>query len=385
MPKTRIVGEATYDLPHLGASSLVSRFPRLVALAWHTRKNVLTAQQVTAFSSNKAWWRCIHVKDHPAYEMTIGQRTQSWIKKTDSQGCVSCMIASRRKDKYAPLSDLLRREWLTEHNNHIRAELVNALSTGRYFWRCSRNNEHIFYARVVDRHKHNQGCPVCCQDEKLDLRANKWLEKLFDTNKNRGYDTRAIPLFHNVAWRCQKVARHIWNESTFDLLQYKDCPQCAPRDVVDLNEHRPLLEEFDIEENEGVNPVCIKRTQSASWHCIRHKRNFIAQVDHRLVGKSCPYCTNRRLCDENSIAGHDLLVASWDEQGNGDLDPAQIKATGRQARSQKYSWRCARCPNTWHETCFSILRKGMALCPDCRKQRFDESEQNILLNFGDVI
>lgn len=238
---------------------------------------------------------------------------------------------------------------------------------------------------VIDRQKYEQGCPVCCPDEKVDLRAHKWLERLFDTNKNRGYDTRAIPLFHRVAWRCQRVAKHIWTESAEELLQYKDCPQCVPRNVVDLEDHKALLLEFDIEENEGLNPHCIKRTQRASWHCARHKRNHIAQVDDRLVGKSCPYCTNRQLCDENSIAGQDILIAAWNEQGNGELDPAQIKATGRHARSKQYSWRCARCPNTWSETCFSLLRKGIVLCPDCRQERFDETELNIHPKSVDVI
>ncbi len=297
--------------------------------------------------------------------MVVSQRTHSWIMKTEPQGCASCASQSAIRNKFEFLDENLQTEWLTDQNKHIRAELVNGLSSGRFFWQCSQNKEHMYCARIVDRQKHRQSCPICCPDEKIDVRSHEWLGKLFDVDKNRGYDTRAVPLFHKVAWRCMRVNRHIWTESADELLSYKDCPLCKPRDVIDLANHEALLADFDVEENEGLDPHSIKRSQNASWRCQKHKRNFLAQVNDRLTGKSCPYCANRRLCNENSIAGSDLLSASWDENNN--LDPAEIKSTGRLARSVKYSWRCSRCPNTWYETCYSLLNKGLVICPECRK------------------
>lgn len=94
------------------------------------------------------------------------------------------------------------------------------------------------------------------------------------------------------------------------------------------------------------------------------------------------HCTNRQLCDKNSIAGQDLLIASWDMPGNGELDPGSDKPPGTLPKVQLALFPL---PQYMARDVFQLASQGIVLCPDCRQERFDEHELIIHPKSDDVI
>ena len=73
----------------------------------------------------------------------------------------------------------------------------------------------------------------------------------------------------------------------------------------------------------------------------------------------CPFCTNRRLCQHNSLTVAPTVAACWDTAKNV-LTPDQIMAGSHTRRH----WLCPKCGHSWQaKICMNV--EGQSGCPKC--------------------
>ncbi|DBB02059.1 TPA: hypothetical protein ACH3X1_000634 [Trebouxia sp. C0004] len=98
----------------------------------------------------------------------------------------------------------------------------------------------------------------------------------------------------------------------------------------------------------------------------------------------CPFCTNRRLCQHNSLLTVAPAVAAyWDTAKNGE-EPDQVKACSHAGRH----WLCPKCRHSWQaKICMKV--RGQSGCPKCsninkpwnRQPSLTQSQHPAMLEF----
>jgi hypothetical protein len=69
--------------------------------------------------------------------------------------------ANGRKMTLAEYSVQLASQWDRERNRELSPEHVSIASNYHASWRCEHEPEHFWVARVVDRTRRGDGCPLC--------------------------------------------------------------------------------------------------------------------------------------------------------------------------------------------------------------------------------
>ena len=98
---------------------------------------------------------------------------------------------------------------------------------------------------------------------------------------------------------------------------------------------------------------------------------WMATVDDRQhMNHQCPFCTNKRLCQHNSLLNVAPAVAAyWDKAKNG-LTSDQVKAY---SHARKH-WLCPSCNHSW-QTRIHIKVDHKSGCPNCSNKLKGYSRQ----------
>jgi len=94
--------------------------------------------------------------------------------------------------------------------------------------------------------------------------------------------------------------------------------------------------------------------------CNIHGKFSQIANDH-LKGNGCPYCSNRKVCDENSLSSVCPDIAKeWNYSKNSSLSPDDIVF----GSSLKVWWKCSKCSHNWETYICCRTKKGNG-CPNC--------------------
>ncbi len=107
------------------------------------------------------------------------------------------------------------------------------------------------------------------------------------------------------------------------------------------------------------------------WRCPTDPNHeWQALASARARGASCPYCTNRRLRPEASLAYcFPELSKEWHAQLNGELKPTDILA----GTTRKVWWQCKKHPeHEWEAMVVNRTSKGKG-CPYCAGRKVDDT------------
>ncbi|MGE0322518.1 MAG: zinc-ribbon domain-containing protein [Polyangiaceae bacterium] len=101
------------------------------------------------------------------------------------------------------------------------------------------------------------------------------------------------------------------------------------------------------------------------WKCPKGRdHEWRSSVAGRTAGKrlGCPFCTNRRLSETNSLARVSLRKSKeWRPTKNGKLRPRDVVA----GSTRLVWWRCKRVPDhVWRQSPAAHLRVGDVLSPE---------------------
>src|SRR5262249_4075991 len=104
------------------------------------------------------------------------------------------------------------------------------------------------------------------------------------------------------------------------------------------------------------------------WKCLLD-HEWQATISNRTLGRSCPYCSNRKVGRSNCLTiTHPQLVAQWHPSKNGDLRPEDFTASS----TKRVWWKCPTADD--HEWQALIRHRAEGYnCPYCSGNRVAKS------------
>jgi len=311
-----------------------------VAKEWHPSKNgTLEPIHFSKSSGSKVWWQC---KEGHEWEAVIASRT-------NGSGCPFCS-----KNKVIPSNSLnqkfpeIAKEWHPTKNGSLRSQDVGPFSSKKVWWKCEKGHE--WESGIASRTRAQSKCPYC-SDRKLLPKMNykisleseyPLLSKEWHPTKNDVLPIHVKPKSRKkVWWLCNKG--HEWDAKIEDRTNKKSgCPYCSGHRVLtedSMGKANPfLLEQWDYSKNSDVDPFKIHPSSNKKvwWKCEKG-HEWEQKVSIRNRGNRCPYCSNKKVCNDNCLATtHPEIAREWHPTNNENLTPNDVVA----GSSKKVWWMC---------------------------------------------
>lgn len=126
-----------------------------------------------------------------------------------------------------------------------------------------------------------------------------------------------------------------------------------------------LMREWDLEKNSalGLDPARLRsRSNKKAWWKCSQGHSWLATIDHRTKGRSCPYCSKRAALkgDNDLQTTHPDLAREWDVEVNDQLRPDEVT----EISIKRVGWICAVCGHRWMARIRDRTLKG-AGCDKC--------------------
>lgn len=281
------------ERPIPGENDLATVNPALCQ-EWNYEKNCgLKPENVLPKSEKIVWWRCDkgHEWKAPVFSRTNG---------------VKCPYCSNRKvlsgyNDLATKYPELEKEW-DYSKNDISPSMVLPGGHYRAWWIDPFG--HSWNATIYQRVK-GSGCPYCSGRKAIvgenDLKTQRpdlCLE--WNYSKNKDLRPEMFTVFSNkkVWWKCEKG--HEWESIIGARSRGNGCPICSKnhikRGINDFaTKHPELLDEWDYDKNQGVDPGTIPSTGSTKywWKC-KYGHSWQASLNSRVSGSGCRICSIRQ-------------------------------------------------------------------------------------------
>lgn len=170
-------------------------------------------------------------------------------------------------------------------------------------------------------------------------------------------------------WLCSK--NHEWKAVINSRNRGHNCPYCAGQMPTSYRnfttEYPELLKELDLIKNKNIDPKKLSpRTPEKVWWKCEKGHSWQATITNRTrqqYRNSCPYCTNRKLCNENSLAQlRPDIAQDWHPTKNITLTPNDVIAGG----GIKVWWICKH-GHDWQVRVGTRVNNGTG-CPKCSLQ-----------------
>jgi Probable Zinc-ribbon domain len=207
-------------------NSLASLAPH-IAREWHpTRNGKLTPDRIVAKSHRRVWWRCSVDPKH----VWLGRLNNRWWNDTGCPFCTNQRVS--KKNSLAATLPALAREWDTSRNGALTPRDVARTSKQKAWWRCSRNPQHRWEARIGDRTKvWPRGCPRCALNPPGAALADRSPELVREWDPARNGKVKPTDVSHGshfrAWWRCAQAPAHRWIAPVNERSRGTDCPFCA--------------------------------------------------------------------------------------------------------------------------------------------------------------
>jgi len=145
-----------------------------------------------------------------------------------------------------------------------------------------------------------------------------------------------------------------------------------------LNEHKELSKEWNYKKNTPLRPENFPSgsNQKVWWKCTKG-HEWDAGINDRTHGSGCPYCSGRRVGEDNNLkVKYPEVAKEFHPTKNGDLKPEDFTYGSK----KKVWWICSK----GHEWDAKILNRiyGQG-CPYCSGNRVSE-DNNLKVKFPEV-
>lgn len=317
-----------------GENDFASQFPELLE-EWDYSKNSIRPDEVTAFSSKKAYWIC---KKNPNHKWcsSIGSRAAG-------HGCKYCShnTLSSGETDLKTLYPYIAAEWDYKKNYPQVPEQFFPSARTIVWWigKCG----HSWDMPIVSRTgKRPQGCPYCSGKRVLkgfnDFPSiNPKSFKEWDWNANQSIDPYSIAASSQlkVNWICSNNPKHKWS-ATVSSRKRTGCPYCSGNKVMsgdnDLKTKNPeLAKEWDYEKNAPLVPDNFTSgSTQVVWWIGKCGHSWDMRIGLRTGARpqGCPYCAGKRLLKGyNDLASlYPEVAAMWDYSENKGITPNDVTA-----------------------------------------------------------
>lgn len=354
-------------------NSLAQLFPD-IAKQWHSTKNgQLTPNDVTTGSNKLVWWLCMRGHDYQAACYTR-------VKGTGCPFCTGKKVC--HDNSLAAFSPEIASQWHPIKNGELTPHDVTKGSSRKAWWLCPK--DHVFYSSISDRTRKDgaTGCPYCsgnkvCIDNCLATLfpeiAQEWHPK-----KNGTLTPNDLTKFNTkkIWWCCPK--KHSYLTSCASRVNGTNCPYCSGRLACIENCLASVAPEVAKEwhpiKNTKLTPWDVtSRTATKYWWLCKYNHSYMASVFDRTRKEGatgCPYCSGRKVCDDNSLAIlYPKIAKEWHPTKNGKLTPYDVT----KGSNKNVWWMCSK-KHTYNQQISSRTLQNQS-CPYCvgRKACHDNS------------
>ena len=301
--------------------------------------------------------------------------TITWSDFKRGGGCSVC--SGKRVTPKTSLLGLrpdLSKEWHSIRNGNLTPADVTEHSFKKVWWLCVKRHE--WEATVANRSS-GTGCPYCSgkkvtTENSFVVNYPKIAKEWHPTrNGNLERDSVSISSNKKIWWQCAKG--HEWDtviahRTKGNKGKGTKCPFCsgqrATMETSIYKTHPHLITEWHKEKNTDISPYEISygSTRKVWWQCERG-HEWDASCNARSRGTKCPYCANKRVNRENSLAGlKPELAKEWAKELNKELSPDEVTI----GSALKVWWSCREGHN-WQ----AVINKRVAGqgCPECEAYR----------------
>lgn len=256
---------------------------------------------------------------------------------------------------------------LNAHDPYV----IGAKSNQKVWWKCLDKDDHVWDAKPDSIVKQKDiNCPYCTlkrlhKDNSLAVLHPK-LAVEFHVEKNKVEATQIIGNSSSKKywWKCSKS--HEWEASLGNRVRLNSgCPACSGRVAHAKNNLAVLYPEIANELNVAKTGKEAHDFVGGSdihvwWICSAKGHEWKTAVSTRTkLGSGCPYCTNQKINDENSLlALFPDIAAEFDEMRNG------VSANEVGAGALKWVWwKCAK-DHEWQSAISNRTSQSLG-CPKC--------------------
>jgi len=350
----------------------VASIPKL-ARQWHpVRNGALRADQVSAGSYRKIWWRCDRDREHE-WEAFLNNRVKG-------SGCPFC--ANKRvcaTNSLAHLRPDLAAQWHPVRNGALGPADVTPGSNKKVWWYCPQAFDHEWRAAVHYRTNHSEGCPFC-SGHKVALGNSLAVERPdvaaeWHPSRNGSLHPEDLRTGSDrlVWWRCGRKRAHVWQARVYSRTSVgQGCPFCSGNRVTPERSvarvSRSVARQWHPSKNGDLTPrdVSYSSGRPVWWKCPKGPdHEWQASPNQRLGGgreMGCPFCGGKRTAAAQSLAArHPKLAREWHPSRNGALLAREVLP----GSDKSVWWRCSR--NQDHEWRTTVCSRGIvgSGCPFC--------------------
>jgi len=258
-------------------------------------------------------------------------------------------------------------QWHPRSNTDLNPLKVRAGSNKRVWWQCERGHE--WQAIVQSRVRRGSGCPTCANQPSATTNlavTHPHIAAEWHPTRNGELTAAAVAprTDRRVWWQCNQG--HEWRTSVSNRAgQNTRCPVCAGKRPSAINNlgvaHPEIAAQWHPTRNGELTPgqVTPNSNRRAWWLCEQgHEWDAVIGSRGRC---GCPFCANRCVTTETSLAGlASEIAAQWHPTRNGELTPDSV-STGS---GRRVWWRCPVCAHDWRATPSERVTRGSG-CQVC--------------------
>ncbi len=299
-----------------------------------------------------------------------------FINEQEYRGLLERLPSPIEGDSLQAKYPLLTNEWHKIKNKGLTPLDVSSKSSLKVWWKCEKGHE--WEGSIGNRTQGGNGCPYCThqlitfENSIAYVRPDLILE--WDEDKNGGVTADKIFAYSSILawWKC-KIGHH-WearpsNRCSLGKGKNTGCPYCSNRKINSensLSSTQPLLtEEWNYEKNIDITPHNVgKGSEKKVWWKCKKGHEWEANINARVRGNGCPYCSNQKISRENSLEYFYPEVAKqWHPDKNKDILPINTAPKS----SKKAWWICSK-GHEWEASVGHRTNLGSG-CPYCSNQK----------------
>jgi positive regulator of sigma E activity len=351
--------------------SLAKNNPEL-SKQWHPTSNgCLTPEDVSKGSNKKVWWLC---ENGHTWEATISNRSHG-------RGCPYCSGKKVCNDNSLQSLNLkLSKQWHPTKNGKMTPNDVTLKSGKKVWWVCEQGHE---WEAIIAERANGSGCPYCsgrraCTSNSLQSLYPE-LSRQWHPTKNRNLTPNDITVGSGkkVWWLCDK--NHEWNAIIKSRIKGNGCPYCSGQRVCADNSlstlYPDISKQWHCKKNRDLTPDDVTPYSNKKvWWCCKKNHEWEATVAERTIGRGCPYCSGRRVCNDNNLQTvNPELSKQWHTTKNGNLTPNDVTI----GSDKSVWWQCNQ-GHEWEALIYS--RSNGNGCPYCANKLVCSDNSLLFIN-----
>jgi len=371
------------------SNCLATLYPKVSSQWQMFKNNGLTPYDFVPGSHAKVWWKCDKGDDHE-WNASIGERT---LGKTNCPVCEGLKVV--QSNCLETTHPEISKEWHFRKNKNCTPRDIIAGSSKKVWWKCNKDEDHVWQASLNNRTSKNSGCPICTNQivtkSNCLLTVYPELSKEWHPRKNVGLTPSAVSSGSTlkVWWKCDKGDDHEWQARVSDRSgkAKNNCPVCSGRQLGNSNSLRSKYPEiakmWNYKLNGDTTPEMVISNSHSNfwWKCSKGVDHVWKASPNTLIGNikkansnGCPVCRGLKVVRSNSLAYlNPELSKEWNFELNSKTPDAYPINSGK-----KVWWKCRNDPEHQWKSIISNRTNG-SNCPYC--DLTPQSKQELIITF----